>query len=80
MNLSRREVLAGMGSMAAWSANPAVHSRAFPFVTDSPRGAATLPAKSDFSIPDLEPAHGHGRSCGRWYESPRHRASEKSIH
>ena len=51
MNISRREVLAGMGSLAAWSANPAVHSRAFPFVTGSPRGAATLPAKNDFSIP-----------------------------
>jgi selenocysteine lyase/cysteine desulfurase len=52
MSISRREVLAGMGSLAAWSATPVVHSRALPIVADSARTARALPAKHDFSIPD----------------------------
>src|SRR5215472_12248777 len=61
MNISRREVLAGFGSMAALKATPGTRSRATHFLPDTPeadppradtlRGAATLPAKRDFSIP-----------------------------
>ena len=52
MTISRREVLTGLGSLAAWSATPAVHSRALPFAADSPRTDRALPAKHDFFIPD----------------------------
>lgn len=48
MNISRREVLAGFGSMAALNATLRVRS----FKEDSPPGAAPLPAKRDFLIPE----------------------------
>src|ERR1700751_3600556 len=50
MNISRREVLAGFGSMAALNVTLRVEA---PTVTaDSRRGAAALPSKGDFSIPE----------------------------
>lgn len=52
MNMSRREVLAGFGSMAALNATLGARSHALPFMADSPGGAAPLPAKQDFSIPE----------------------------
>src|SRR5262244_265400 len=52
MNISRREVLAGMGSLGAWSATPAVHSLSLPLPTNSSPAARALPAKHAFSIPD----------------------------
>jgi len=51
MNISRRGVLAGLGSMAAWSTVPSSQANALPPSLD-PRGAAALPAKSDFAIPE----------------------------
>ena len=51
MNISRREVLAGLGSMTALNATQRVHSHALSFAAESSQGAASLPAKSDFSIP-----------------------------
>lgn len=48
MNISRREVLAGFGSMAALNATLRVRS----FKEDSPPGAVPLPAKRDFLIPE----------------------------
>ena len=51
MNISRREVLAGFGSMAALNATPGARSGALPILADTP-GGALLPAKRDFSIPE----------------------------
>src|SRR5215472_1227452 len=50
MKISRREVLAGFGSMAAL--NVTVGVQALPTMADSQRGAAALPTKGDFSIPE----------------------------
>lgn len=50
--MNRREVLAGFGSMAALNATLGARSHALPFMADSPGGAAPLPAKQDFSIPE----------------------------
>jgi len=52
MTISRREVLAGFGSMAALNATLGIGSNALPFTADSPRAASTLPTKRDFSIPE----------------------------
>jgi len=52
MNMSRREVLAGLGSMATLNATMRVRSHALPFAAESSQGAASFPAKSDFSIPE----------------------------
>ena len=52
MHLSRREVLAGFGSMAALNATLGVRSPGLPLTTDSRNRAAALPAKRDFSIPE----------------------------
>src|SRR5215472_3047083 len=52
MNISRREVLTGFGSMAAFNATLVVRSHALPFAAAAPRGAASLPAKRDFAIPE----------------------------
>jgi selenocysteine lyase/cysteine desulfurase len=51
MNISRREVLAGLGSVAAWSGTSGVRSGALSFEAEPPRGGGALPAKNDFSIP-----------------------------
>ena len=51
MNMSRREVLAGFGSMAALNATRGARSHALPFMADSASRAAPLPANRDFSIP-----------------------------
>jgi Aminotransferase class-V len=51
MNISRREVLAGLGSMAAWSGTSGVGSGALSFEAKPSRGGGALPAKHDFSIP-----------------------------
>ena len=52
MNISRRDVLAGFGGMAALNATTTICSRALPLVADSTASAAALPAKRDFSIPE----------------------------
>lgn len=52
MNISRREVLGGLGSVAAWNATLGARSSALHLPPDSPSGAAALPAKRDFSIPE----------------------------
>lgn len=67
--MNRREVLAGFGSMAALNATLGARSHALPFMADSPGGAAPLPAKQDFSIPEgvtylnncLHPPYSDGR-------------------
>lgn len=51
MSISRREVLA-FGSLAAWNATVGVRSPSLHLMTDSPHGAAKLPAKRDFAIPE----------------------------
>lgn len=51
MNMSRRDVLAGLGSMAALNTALVTRSSAFPSIATSPR-TASLPAKRDFSIPE----------------------------
>src|SRR5215472_12576977 len=50
MNISRREVLAGFGTMAAL--NVTVGVQALPVMAESQRGATALPTKGDFSIPE----------------------------
>src|SRR5215469_11483420 len=50
MNISRREVLAGFGSMAALKVTVGV--QALPVMAESQRGATALPTKGDFSIPE----------------------------
>jgi selenocysteine lyase/cysteine desulfurase len=52
MNISRREVLGGLGTLAAWNATLASRAGALHLRPDSPGGAAALPAKHDFSIPE----------------------------
>jgi len=52
MNMSRREVLAGLGSMAARHATLGVRSHALPFAADPSQGATSLPTKRDFAIPE----------------------------
>ncbi|HEX8838630.1 MAG TPA: aminotransferase class V-fold PLP-dependent enzyme [Candidatus Acidoferrum sp.] len=62
MNISRREVLTGFGSMAALKVAPGGHSRAHHFLADPLRaetlkadtasGGAAFPAKRDFAIPE----------------------------
>lgn len=52
MHISRREVLAGFGGMAALNATLGVRSPGLTLTTDSTNRAAALPAKRDFSIPE----------------------------
>lgn len=52
MHISRREVLAGFGGMAALNATLRVRSPGLTLATDSTNRAAALPAKRDFSIPE----------------------------
>ena len=50
MSITRREVLAGLGGMAAL--NVTVGVQALPVMAGSQRGARVLPTKGDFSIPE----------------------------
>jgi len=52
MNISRREVLAGLGSVAALSATPGARADRLAFAAEAPHGAAGLPVKHDFAIPE----------------------------
>jgi len=51
MNISRREALASLGSMAALGVAPLLSSKALSQVTAASSSALVLPAKSDFAIP-----------------------------
>jgi len=56
MNMSRRELLAGLGAAATWNARTSVHASALPVEArreaELPSRAPALPAKDDFVIPE----------------------------
>jgi selenocysteine lyase/cysteine desulfurase len=52
MNIGRREMLAGLGSMAACGAVSVAQSDALPSAAAVPRRAGALPAKANFTIPE----------------------------
>jgi len=52
MNIGRREILAGLGSLAAWNAAPGTSVNALPLGAVRPRAAGALPAKQDFDFPE----------------------------
>jgi selenocysteine lyase/cysteine desulfurase len=52
VNFSRRDVLAGLGSMAALNAASELPFLASPSMIGSSGGTASFPAKSDFAIPE----------------------------